>query len=183
MQQSYCISKLSSTSLQCFFFFFYSDWTTAVSCHSGLFFPCILEQVLPNIPLFHMLLLHNLSVRWKPHDLLMLMDFPCIRPDPSFPVVSSYWMWPSGPRAARHTPESWHCQSSLSRMTPHLINGLTKSHERLLLQALFTLCPSVLSFGQYGDILTGRQNFCTIHTTPVSIPEPSHGDPGWHQVI
>lgn len=51
-------------------------------------------QALLNIPLFHMLLLCNLSSSlWKPHDLFMLMDFPCIQPDPSFPTVSLYWMW------------------------------------------------------------------------------------------
>lgn len=43
-----------------------------------------------NIPGLHTLALYNLpSPRWKPHHLFMLMDFPCIRRDPSFPTVSS----------------------------------------------------------------------------------------------
>lgn len=49
---------------------------------------CISVPVLLNIPLFHMLLLCNLSstlwLQWEPNDLFMLMDFPCLRPDPSF---------------------------------------------------------------------------------------------------
>lgn len=43
---------------------------------------CVSVQALLNIPLFHMLLLSNFSsalwCQWKPNDLFMLMDFPCI---------------------------------------------------------------------------------------------------------
>lgn len=50
-----------------------------------LIFSCISVQALLNIPVFHMLLLYNLSSTLsKPHDLFMLMDFPCIQPDPCF---------------------------------------------------------------------------------------------------
>lgn len=76
-------------------------------------------QALLNTPLFHMLLLCNFSstlwLQRKPDDLFMLMEFPCTKLDPSFPTVSSYWVWPKGLRAPRYMTESWHCQLNLSR--------------------------------------------------------------------
>ena len=87
------------------------------------FSSCISLQALLNIPLFHMRLLSNLSsalwLQWKPHDLFMLMDFPCIQPGLSFPTVNSYWMWTSGPTAPSYMPESWYRQGFLSCSHDH----------------------------------------------------------------
>lgn len=118
----FCCSFLSLLCCSFPFFFFLT---------SSLFFSCISVQALLNTPVFHMLLLCNLSsTLWKPHDLFMLMDFPCIQLDPCFPTVSSYWMWPSGPTARAYTPQSWHSWRYLSCSA--MISWLYKQDRSLL---------------------------------------------------
>lgn len=152
--------------------FFYSlDCSNVLSLMSCVPFPtsqlissCVSVQTLLNILLFHMLLLYNLSsTLWKPHDLFMLMDFPCIQPDLSFPIVSSYWMRRSGPTARCHMPDSWHCKRCPAAMIPCLYKlscpGVQIKHllfwpcKHASFRLVFSLRRIVWAFAKWAHIL------------------------------
>ena len=166
-QQSYCTSNLFCFTLQTLptpTGLFHSCAVNPLQLPSPAFFmSSISVQALLNIPLFHMLLLSNLSLfdsSESPMTYSCWWIFPVYSLICLFPTVSSCRMWPFGPRV---TTGLSHGPAGVTRpgaMTPWLQDGSRSARRSLL--ALFTrllqTCSSRLTLWSFNrQTVTLRQ--------------------------